>query len=280
MGMQNSEELKDVVKVIFDQLAHLSINAEHAGIVVDYEPKKDWHFWVAETQDIPAKITVPYLDLVWDRQFTEAKKEGRDFFTTQLDFDEKNSFYKELLPHIEGLTKKAQDFYFSCPGLAISTVIQKDIGLYIENFSGTPYSGRKMNILMRFAKVFQQTYTRFLDLQKAEAQAQEAQIEAALEKVRSRSLAMHTTNELGEVVVTVVEKLTDLGVVLDANGVVLCTYFEDSKDVLHWISSPDFTFSGSYLLPYFDHPIFNDAWESKESGDRLFFESLFCRRKE
>jgi hypothetical protein len=31
-------------------------------------------------------------------------------------------------------------------------------------------------ILQRFAKVFEQTYTRFLDLQKAEAQAREAQI--------------------------------------------------------------------------------------------------------
>jgi hypothetical protein len=46
-------------------------------------------------------------------------------------------------------------------------------------------------IFKRFAQVFDLTYTRFLDLQKAEAQAREAQIEAALEKVRSRSLAMH-----------------------------------------------------------------------------------------
>ena len=110
MGMHKSEELKEVVKVIFDQLAHLGINAEHAGIVVDYEPEKDWHFWIAETQDIPAKVTVPYLNLAWDRQFTEAKKEGRHFFTTQMDFEEKNSFYKELLPHIEGLTKRQRNF--------------------------------------------------------------------------------------------------------------------------------------------------------------------------
>ncbi len=40
---------------------------------------------------------------------------------------------------------------------------------------------------MRFGKVFQQTYTRFLDLQKAEAQARESQIELALERVRSQN---------------------------------------------------------------------------------------------
>jgi len=39
------------------------------------------------------------------------------------------------------------------------------------------------DIFMRFAKVFEQTYTRFLDLQKAEAQAREAEIELALERV-------------------------------------------------------------------------------------------------
>jgi hypothetical protein len=47
------------------------------------------------------------------------------------------------------------------------------------------------DIFKRFGKVFEQTYTRFLDLQKAEAQAREAKIEAALERVRSRSMSMH-----------------------------------------------------------------------------------------
>jgi signal transduction histidine kinase len=469
MAMHKSEELKEVIQVIFEQLVHLNINAEHAGIVVDYEVGKDWNFWVAETQDIPSRITVPYLDAVWDRQFVEAKEKGKDFFATQLNFEEKNSFYQELLEHIPGLTKKAKNFYFTCPGLAISTVIQADVALYIENFSGIPYSDDENNTLSRFVKVFQQTYTRFLDLQNAEAQAREAQIEtalervrsqsmgmqtsedlskvttvmfeqlrmlggelyatgivlcdkhkdhveqwhstpeagmlspfivptdldkihkyrydqwkkgvdlfsiiieedfieqhfntlfelpsaklvledfeargtpmpetpsweidygasfkygyllvsalkpfeekhilprfskvfeqtytrfldltkaeeqareaqieAALEKVRSRSLAMHTPNELDEVVVILVEKLKDLNVVLDANGVVLCTYFEDSRDVCHWISSPDFTFSGSYLLPYFDHVIFNDAWQSKEKGDAYFSKAYSVEEK-
>ena len=212
MAMHKSEELKDVVKEIFDQLACLSINAEHAGIVVDYEPEKDWHFWIAETQDIPAKVTVPYLDLVWDRQFTKAKKEGQTFFTTQLNFEEKNSFYKILLPHIEGLNKEASDFYFSCPGLAISTTIEEDIGLYIENFSGTPYSEEENKILKRFGKVFQQAYTRFLDLQKAEAQAREAQIVASLERVRAATMAMHNSAELSSVLSSLFEQFDILGI--------------------------------------------------------------------
>ena len=52
------------------------------------------------------------------------------------------------------------------------------------------------DVFKRFAKVFEQTYTRFLDLQKAEAQAREAQIEAALERVRTRAMAMHKSDDL------------------------------------------------------------------------------------
>ncbi|MEJ2616753.1 MAG: histidine kinase dimerization/phospho-acceptor domain-containing protein, partial [Ignavibacteriaceae bacterium] len=146
-------------------------------------------------------------------------------------------------------------------------------------WTDTELSDDDLNIFRRFTSVLSLTYRRYIDLREAEAQAREAQIEAALEKVRSRSLAMHSTNELGDVVTVIVEKLKDLGVVLDANGVVLCTYYPDSKNVLHWIVSPDFSFTGSYLLPYFNHPIFNDAWESKESGAEYFSKAYSVEEK-
>ena len=53
-----------------------------------------------------------------------------------------------------------------------------------------------MKIIQRFVNVFEQTYTRFLDLQKAEAQAREAKIEASLERVRSKAMSMHSSEDL------------------------------------------------------------------------------------
>ena len=67
------------------------------------------------------------------------------------------------------------------------------------------------NIFKRFAKVFEQTYTRFLDLQKAEAQAREAQIELALERVRARTMAMQKSDELSKQHQSVLE-LKNLGI--------------------------------------------------------------------
>ena len=43
-------------------------------------------------------------------------------------------------------------------------------------------------IFKRVGRVFEQTYTRFLDLQKAEAQARESQIQLAMERVRARTM--------------------------------------------------------------------------------------------
>ena len=112
-----------------------------------------------------------------------------------------------------------------------------------------------------------------------ERKNRELEIEAALEKVRSRTMAMHSPRELEEVVAVIAEKLQNLGIILDANGVILCTYFKDSRDVMHWISAPDFSGSGRYLLPYFDHPIFSAAWESKENGEEYFSRSFTVEEK-
>jgi signal transduction histidine kinase len=63
-----------------------------------------------------------------------------------------------------------------------------------------PLSTDMINILERFAAVYSLTYRRFLDLQKAEIQAREAQIEAALERVRGKAMAMHSSKDLAETI--------------------------------------------------------------------------------
>ncbi len=175
MAMQKSEELKEVIQLVYEQFAHLNINIEHTGFVMDYKARDDYDIWIADQLGVPSHVTIPYFDCVYYNRFNEAKEKGEDFFATNLDFEEKNRFYKKIIEYVPGLPEETKEFLFSIPGLAGSTVLLDNICLYIENFSGIPYSDEENNTLMRFGKVFQQTYTRFLDLQKAEAQAREAQ---------------------------------------------------------------------------------------------------------
>src|SRR6185436_1715151 len=68
----------------------------------------------------------------------------------------------------------------------------------IINHLGEKFSATDNDILQRFGKVFEQTCTRFLDLQKAEAQVRDAKIEAALERTRTQSMIMQHSKELDD----------------------------------------------------------------------------------
>ncbi|MEZ4793057.1 MAG: ATP-binding protein [Gelidibacter sp.] len=243
MAMHKSEELKEVIKIVYQQLVQLKINLDHAGFVVDYIPRGDWHFWIADEHDVPSKITHPFFKSVWANQFIKAKENGLDYFATNLNFEEKNKFYNELLTYIPGLTETARDFYLSCPGLAATTVLFDNVSLYIENFSGIPYSDEENDTLMRFGKVFQQTYTRFQDLLKAEAQIREARIETALERMRSVALNIRTTEEVLLVAESMYKelKLLDFNNIRNAQIVIdlkqndtylVCIHSDDTSEII------------------------------------------------
>jgi len=212
MGMQKSEELKEVIKVVYEQFVHLNINVEHTGFIMDYKERDDMHIWLADQHLVPSEVFIPYFDSAHWNSFREAKEKGTDFFPTLLDFEEKNKFYQDLFKLIPGVPEETLEYYFNCPGLGGSTVLLDNVSLYIENFQGIPYTDEENKILMRFGKVFQQTYTRFLDLQKAEAQASEAKIEAALERTRTQSMIMQHSNELDDALRVFHEQVLLLGI--------------------------------------------------------------------
>ena len=83
--------------------------------------------------------------------------------------------------------------------------------------------------------MFDSTYTRFNDLKQAEAQARESQIEAALEKVRSRTMAMQRSDELREAAQLLFQLVKDLGVHQWACGYNI--WEEDRKFCTAWMSA-------------------------------------------
>ncbi|MCU0388569.1 MAG: hypothetical protein MUE71_08185, partial [Chitinophagaceae bacterium] len=178
MAMHKSEELKEVIRVVLEQFVQLNMNVGHAGFYIDYHKHDDMHIWLADPNIEPFFAILPYFDTPTWNSFLEAKAKGITLHTDLLDFETKNQFYSSLF-ELFTVPEEAKKFYLACKGLAVSTVLLDTIGLYIENFDAFSYTDEENKILIRFGKVFQQTYTRFLDLQKAEAQAREAQIEAA-----------------------------------------------------------------------------------------------------
>ncbi|MDC7999529.1 ATP-binding protein [Aequorivita todarodis] len=258
MAMQKSEELKEVIQTVYDQFIGLKINIEHTGFIIDYKKNDDMHIWLADKNEVATEIILPYFDSAHWNSFKEAKAKGGNFFANQLTFKEKNKFYKDLFKLIPDVPEGLLEIYLNYPGLAISTVLMDNVGLYIENFDGVPYSEEENNTLMRFGKVFQQTYTRFLDLKKAEKQAREAQIEAALEKVRSSSLAVQKIDEFNKVVKVVFERLDELEI--PAYSVTMMVPKGDTEDwdVFGCGVSDSGLITLKFKLPYFPSAMMDD----------------------
>ena len=82
---------------------------------------------------------------------------------------------------------------------------------YLGLLAEKKLSDENLSIVKRFIEVFDFAYTRFLDIKNAEAQAREAQIEAALERVRSKAMAMHKSEELIELISDIVTQNAPAG---------------------------------------------------------------------
>jgi hypothetical protein len=105
-------------------------------------------------------------------------------------------------------------------------------------------SDESIRLLERFALVFDQTYTRFIDLQRAEAQAKESQIQLALERVRARTMAMHQSDELTDVAALLFNQVSELGIKTWTTG--FNVWSDDNNSYVDYIRSPQ----GGFIEPY------------------------------
>ena len=97
-----------------------------------------------------------------------------------------------------------------------------------------------------------------------EIKNRELEVEAALEKVRSRSLAMYKSDEMQEVVNTVFESLKSLEI--DMNVASIFIFKEGSKDWKQWVATSTTNYSTYFHIPYVDLKIFRDLEEAKQNG--------------
>jgi signal transduction histidine kinase len=135
------------------------------------------------------------------------------------------------------------------------------------SWSVEPIDDNHAHILQRFANVFEQSYTRFLDLQKAEAQAREAQIELGLERVRARAMAMQNSDELSALVATLFEELKKLDLVLAR--CIIWIFNPETFDARLWMAnSEDKKYTTSYFIKRLHHPYYDaiiKGWAEKKS---------------
>lgn len=214
LAMHKSDDLKDVVFSVFERLSELQIQTDSTAIIVYFDESMKMELWAANDMNYPTKFTLPMTEGFYPIEAIEARKEQK-VFLQHLPFEEKNRYWKELFNTTEfrNVPEARKNFLLEKTDCLIELIaFGKVTGIMLFRYFNTPFNDEEIEITERFAKVFEQAYTRFLDLQKAETQAREAQIEAALERVRSRTMAMQKSEELADAAYVLFEQLNILGV--------------------------------------------------------------------
>ena len=267
--MQHSDELLDISKVFHEQLLLLGIDSEFSFVWLPNEEKGDHLFWATwmEEKDgnkqfhiraitYPLDMTEPYTAAC----FVDRKRgvSVHEHIIAPENIDTFFASWTELLKGAERLKPSSfpEGIYYTEAFMKYGC-----FGIDIRR----PLSPEEKEILHRFAIEFERSYTRFLDLKKAEAQAREAQIEAALERVRSRSMAMHKSEELSELSLELVKQVQALGV-----ATWFCAFNIHDDDLagsVEWGSNGQGVFS-KYRTPR--QGIFLEYYEAWQRGEGLY----------
>ena len=109
------------------------------------------------------------------------------------------------------------------------------VAMGISTYS--PLSLEETNLFIRFRNVFELAYRRYLDIEKAETQVREATTEVALERVRTRTLAMQRSDELAETAAVLFKQLIGLGIA--PNRLYIGLIREDNNQIEFWITDED-----------------------------------------
>jgi hypothetical protein len=200
MGMHYSFELSDVLSVLFEQYDILGICPvfSHLTLFDLQNHKFSFRTTGRDGQRVQAeqRIDIDAID-AWKDAVENWKKGGPHSVHGHM-------YPKEILPQVFGLF---QEILSAIPEEARYYPEDFPNGLFItQGYCKYGYIGfghnreakeEEKEVLKRMATEFERLYQRFLDLQKAEAQIREAQIEASLERVRAGAMAMRSSDDVG-----------------------------------------------------------------------------------
>ena len=212
-SMRHSDQLKEVIQEVFEQLHGLGLKPHMCSIDIIKKGSKDLHTWVATASgDYPQEVVFPYIDHPIFHEYHKARRNRKSLYTANFPKGVKDSFFDYAFAEtgLKSASKKRKQFIYESSTYTQSSAITRNLSIWMVNYDGNVFSKADNDILVRFTKVFDQSYIRFQDLKKAEEQARESKIELALERVRARTMAMQHSKELPEVALVIWEQLDEL----------------------------------------------------------------------
>ncbi len=272
MGMHNSDELSDVLSVLFEQYDILGICPVFCHLTLfDLKNNKfSYRTTGRDGQRVQAEqiIDIDAID-AWKDSVENWKKGGPNQVNAHM-------YPKEILPQVFQLF---QEILSAIPVEAKFYPEDFPDGLFITHgYCKFGYVGfghyreateEEKEVVKKFATEFERLYQRFIDLQKTEAQIREAQIEASLERVRASAMAMRSSDDVGNATGVLFTEIDKLGIAILRCGLLIIDEKEKTMHVWRATTIGDGTIgqvTGKVSMSI--HPMLEaayDYWKQKET---------------
>ena len=257
LAMHKSEELKDVVKVLFENLTSLGIkNMDSVNINILHEGSKDFDLWIAAPhQNYTTNFHLPYINHPVANDFFEAKERGEILHKKTYAYNEKNEYFKYMFENSDNryLPEERKKLILNGAAYSVSAAISGHSSIFIHNYNGKPLSDEDDEILIRFSQVFDQAYNRYLDLHKSEILVKEMVKQASIDRIRGQVASMRSTDDLKHIIPLMWQELSMLNVPFIRCGVFI---MDETESVIRaYLSSPDGQSLGVLNLPFYSDEV-------------------------
>lgn len=260
MAMHSSRQINNVVKVLYAQLKKLIKSFDIANIQVNMDSTRDLYFWNGLDVDMYDDMyQIPEADHPLFHEIHRAWNSENGAVDLMLSKAEKDAYFDIAFKFMPTSADRKKMIY-EANGMTLIGFFNQNAAVNIIRYDQHIFSEENKRVVTRFSKVFEQTYTRFLDLQKAEKQAREAQIEAALERVRAASLAMHRSEDLPQVALTFFNQIEHLEIPINAASINLVNESKESYRLY---------FANRHQVGITNELLVKDFWFATESFRRL-----------
>ncbi len=233
MAMYNSDELAETAAILFQQMTALGVTPERLNICLINEADKVLEVWATDQEGtkISHHFNASLDEPTTGKRVYDAWKEKKKSIVIDLSGKELNDWIR-YVREVMGMTIKAElvrehrihSVAFFSQGMILTTTSE-------------PLPAESLKLLERFADVFNLTYRRFLDLQKAEAQAREAIKQASLDRVRGEIASMRNSEDLNRITPVIWRELKALEVPFIRCGVFIIDEANESVGV--FLTTPD-----------------------------------------
>src|SRR6478752_2721232 len=230
-GMKEPADMLEICRAISHQLELLNVKEiRNVQTAIFYEGKStymNYEYYAKHDKTIITETT--YTNNEIHRAFAnQMLKGGEEFFITHI----KGNEVKDWIAYQKTTNVFIDEYLNTASSLNYYWYSLGSVALGISTYE--PLKEEDIDLFKRFLKVFELSYTRYLDIEQAIAQAKESQIQLALERVRARTMAMQKSDELSEAVYILFQQFRELGENPDQATIGVIN--ENEKVIEYWVT--------------------------------------------